>query len=142
MRHLGRTHGISIAYLHDSFTKGRFNLLYENTAAMAADIYTKAFTDGEKWKWACELINIVPKDRLRDLVLHSNLAAKEKQAATDQQQRIDQRILDKSLATPALTTPPHTIQRRGGIQTSLQHLFAEGLQRFRPVSPRPCTSGQ
>ena len=39
---------------------------------MAADIYTKAFTNGEKWKWACELINIVPKDRLRDLVLHSN----------------------------------------------------------------------
>ena len=65
---------------------------------MAADIHTKAFTDGEKWKWACELINIVPKDRLRDLVLHSNLAAKEKQAATDQQQRIDQRILDKSLS--------------------------------------------
>ena len=66
-----RDSGISIAYLHDSFTKGRFNLLYENTAAMAADIYTKAFTDGEKWKWACELINIVHKDRLRDLVPHT-----------------------------------------------------------------------
>ena len=73
MRHLGRTHGISIAYLHDSFTKGRYNLLYENTAAKAADIYTKACTDAEKWKWACELINIVPKDRLRDLVLHLSL---------------------------------------------------------------------
>ena len=42
MRHLGRTHGISVAYLRDTFTQGRFNLMYENSASMAADIYTKA----------------------------------------------------------------------------------------------------
>ena len=128
MRHLGRTHGIKLAYLHDSFTNGRFNLLYENTAAMAADIYTKAFTDGEKWKWASELINIVHKDRLRDLVLHTNLAAKEKQAATDQQLGID------------YTTPHHTTT--GGYPDNFAAVFATGLQGFRPVSPCPCTSGQ
>ena len=41
MRHLERTHGISIASLHEHFSKDHFVLMYEITAKMAADIHTK-----------------------------------------------------------------------------------------------------
>ena len=45
MRHLERTHGISITSLHEHFSKGHFVLTYEITAKMAADIHTKGFTN-------------------------------------------------------------------------------------------------
>ena len=40
MRHLERTHGISIASMHEHFQKDHFVLIYEITAKMAADIHT------------------------------------------------------------------------------------------------------
>ena len=43
MRHLERTHGISITSLHEHFSKDHFVLMYEITAKMAADIHTKGF---------------------------------------------------------------------------------------------------
>ena len=38
MRHLGRTHGISIAWLHEQLTRGAFELVFEPSCTMAADI--------------------------------------------------------------------------------------------------------
>ena len=43
MRHLERTHGISITSLHENFSKEHFVLMYEIMAKMAADIHTKGF---------------------------------------------------------------------------------------------------
>ena len=63
MRHLERTHGISIASMHEHFQKDHFVLIYEITAKMAADIHTKGFRNPMAWKKACMLINLLePQD--------------------------------------------------------------------------------
>ncbi|OLP93893.1 hypothetical protein AK812_SmicGene24167 [Symbiodinium microadriaticum] len=60
MRHLERTHGISIGWMHAIFQEGYVSLAYEVTAKMAADIHTKSFKDSVFWTHACQLINIFP----------------------------------------------------------------------------------
>ena len=45
--------------MHERFKAGDLDLQYEVSSRMAADIYTKAFSDGDKWQAACWLINIV-----------------------------------------------------------------------------------
>ena len=53
MRHLGRVHRISIRWLRERLgcpeTKDNVELRREDTARIAADIYTKAFNDKDKW---------------------------------------------------------------------------------------------
>ena len=65
MRHLERTHGISIASMHEHFQKDHFVLIYEITAKMAADIHTKGFKNPMAWKKACMLINLLEPQDLR-----------------------------------------------------------------------------
>ena len=67
MRHLGRSHGICIAWMHEAFQEGYVGLAYEVTAKMAADIHTKAFKDGVSWAHACQLINIFPPEQLQSV---------------------------------------------------------------------------
>ena len=50
--------------------KRMFELGYELSSRMCADIYTKGFTDGPKWIEVCDLINIVDPARLRGLIQH------------------------------------------------------------------------
>ena len=59
MRYLHRTHRVSVARLHEAYMRKDFDLVYELTSRMCADIYTKAFVDAGKWESACELINII-----------------------------------------------------------------------------------
>ena len=59
MRHLQRTHEISIASLHEHFQRDHFLLIYEISAKMAADIHTKGFKNPLAWKKACMLINLL-----------------------------------------------------------------------------------
>ena len=59
MRYHLRTHWVSVAWLHERFSGKDFKLVYEESAKMCADIYTKAFTDAQKWQAVCWLINIV-----------------------------------------------------------------------------------
>ena len=42
MRHLERSHGVCISWMHEMFTRDYMHLAYEVTDRMAADIYTKA----------------------------------------------------------------------------------------------------
>ena len=51
MRHLGRTHGISIQWLHDETTKDTCELHYIETSSMAADIFTKFFPQSKASTW-------------------------------------------------------------------------------------------
>ena len=64
MRYLHRTHRVSVAWLHEQLEPGRdgIELIYEDTNRMAADIFTKAFTNREKWEHAHELINAMRPD--------------------------------------------------------------------------------
>ena len=63
MRHLERTHGVCLRALAEQMRRPYFCLMYERSALMAADIYTKAFTGKAGWELACRLINhIRPHD--------------------------------------------------------------------------------
>ena len=65
MRYLHRTHRISIAVMNEILT-GRANLDkkveidHTSSSDMAADIFTKGFTDKVKWVHAVRAIGIVP----------------------------------------------------------------------------------
>ena len=67
MRHLGRTHRVSVTWLHERFAEPGLLLRYEMTHRQAADIYTKAFNEALKWTAACLLINIVDGTQLETL---------------------------------------------------------------------------
>eukprot|EP00435_Cladocopium_sp_Y103_P040038 s2308_g10.t2 len=69
MRHLERTHGISIQSLHEHFQQERFVLLYEITSKMAADIHTKGFKNPLAWQRACMLINLLAYEELGSKLL-------------------------------------------------------------------------
>ena len=58
MRHITRTHGVNVAWLHDCYIKNKFGMTYQKTDGQSADIFTKAFRDAEKWKKACDLIGV------------------------------------------------------------------------------------
>ena len=62
MRHLQRTHRVSIAWLHERFKEEEWhNLKYILTDYQAADIFTKPFYDKLKWEANLELIHIHKK---------------------------------------------------------------------------------
>ena len=66
MRYLHRTHRISIANLHEiiagQVSDTTINCEYTTSAEMAADIFTKGFTDTNKWKHATRSVGIVDVD--------------------------------------------------------------------------------
>ena len=64
MKTLGRTHRISVAWLHERFARGDFELAYEKSDQQAADAMTKAFSDVSKWEQVCALMNHVHPDKL------------------------------------------------------------------------------
>ena len=72
MRYLHRTHRCSVAWLHESFERDDLQLVYEKTARMCADIYTKAFTDPAKWQIACWLINIIDTEKLNSFLVYAD----------------------------------------------------------------------
>ena len=62
MRHLERTHGVCLRWLHARFQQPHYDLQYERSALQAADIYTKAFVSSAEWTRNMKLINhIDPK---------------------------------------------------------------------------------
>ena len=58
MRHLQRTHDVSVKWLSETFRilKPRLKLVNCDTVDQSADIFTKAFDNKEKWNHACDLI--------------------------------------------------------------------------------------
>ena len=59
MRHLHRTHRVSVDWLHETFKRDDIALVYETSDRQCADIFTKAFSNPDKWKHACELIAVL-----------------------------------------------------------------------------------
>ena len=68
MRHLGRVHGVTVAWLNEQYTAGLFDLLYEPSATMAADIFTKGFTNPDGWAAVCRLVSIVNPSDIAEFV--------------------------------------------------------------------------
>ena len=64
MRYLLRTHRVSVAWLHETFSREYIRMFYEDSSKMCADIYTKAFTDLARWLHACSLINVIDPAQL------------------------------------------------------------------------------
>ena len=60
LRHLGRTHNISVKWLCDTFKhlSKQLKLCYCDTSDMVADIFTKPFTDKDKWWHAVHNLGI------------------------------------------------------------------------------------
>ena len=62
MRYVGRTHGMSIAWLHEQYKAGNYQIQWTASHEMAADIFTKAFTNPEAWSSSCWLVSVCDKD--------------------------------------------------------------------------------
>ena len=60
MRHMGRTHGVSLSWLTGELRDGRLDLGYIVTTSMTADIFTKFYPSCKKeiWKQVCTLISV------------------------------------------------------------------------------------
>ena len=59
LRHLNRTHRVNISWLCEMFQNLKeVGFIYCKTDAMAAGIFTKAFTNPIKWRAALDLIGI------------------------------------------------------------------------------------
>ena len=68
MRHIGRTHGVSVAEIHDRHDRGEFSIQFTDSENQAADIYTKAFIDPLKWEHALKLIGVCHRDSIRSVI--------------------------------------------------------------------------
>ena len=64
MRHLTRVHGVCIGFMHEQYVDTNIAMSYIPTSQMAADIYTKEFTDSEKWNVLCRQIGLYTKKAL------------------------------------------------------------------------------
>ena len=58
MRHLSRTQGVNVSWLHDLYVKKAFGVVYTRTEAQCADVFTKSFRELPKWLQAIRLIGI------------------------------------------------------------------------------------
>ena len=58
MRYLKRTHGVEVAWLNEVFKNPDLQLVYELSAKMAADMYTKGFVDHQQFAQAQWLFNV------------------------------------------------------------------------------------
>ncbi len=89
MRHLGRVHGIAISWLHERIGKRpdrcNIDLCYARSEQMSADIYTKAFSDKDKWDHALKLISTYGKDVVKgkDASGYGELFGREASTAVD-----------------------------------------------------------
>ncbi len=62
MRHLVRTQGVNVSWLHDLYLKKVFGVVYSRTEAQCADVFTKTFSELPKWQQAVRLIGIAKPD--------------------------------------------------------------------------------
>ena len=60
MRHISRTHGVNVQWLHDAYTKRLFNMKITKTDEQVADIFTKHFPEKTNWRKAVSDINTGP----------------------------------------------------------------------------------
>ncbi len=62
LRHIRRTHCVSLSFVHEQVSGDDVQLYDCSTKAMAADIFTKHFTNPDAWRHALTLIGVVPAE--------------------------------------------------------------------------------
>ena len=75
MTHIGRTHRISIAWLHEQLKSNEVNMFRADSELMAADIFTKPFPDAKAsvWRSNLDLINIHDSTRADNIDYHPSM---------------------------------------------------------------------
>ena len=71
MRHLARTHRVSVGWIHEQYMSGQFIFAHESGERMPPDIFTKMFSDKSKWVTARLLINVVLPEELTQVMEQS-----------------------------------------------------------------------
>ena len=67
MRHLSRTHRISIAWISERYREGDFIFHHESGERMPPDVFTKMFENGAKWVAARQLVNVILPEELTNI---------------------------------------------------------------------------
>ena len=73
MRHMNRTHGVSIASLHELHEGGHFVLEYVPSALQCADIFTKPFTVPLQWEAVCRLVNVCSPENVESMIQNKGI---------------------------------------------------------------------
>ena len=66
MRHMGRTHKVDFMWLHETVSSKTVTVEYTETDLMAADIFTKSFSNAAKWESLLPLIGHLTKGSFVD----------------------------------------------------------------------------
>ena len=132
MRYIGRTHGVSIAWLRERFKEPHLLMTYCESSKQAGDIYTKPFIDASKWEGVCDLIGVFHPSRLHALIRHfvgayGKLSLKPKVSASD----------DEDLAAPATSSwgdcAESCVSAGGGSSTSAAGTSERGSGSLSPA---------
>ena len=69
MRHMGRTHGVSLAWMNDEVHKTTLDMGYCPSEQQAADIFTKFFPQGKRVAWhiSRKLINVLSPAEIEEM---------------------------------------------------------------------------
>ena len=112
MRHLLRSHRVSVAWIHEQYKSPHFAFAHESGEAMPPDVFTKMFADKDKWKKARQLISIILPEEFP--------------VVTKLNKEITEGILEK----PALAAVGFP---NGGIRSRFLHHTLRGCPRKFPV---------
>ena len=82
LRHVGRTHGIDIGWLHERYAEKQITVNECHTDNMRADIFTKAFESDVKWERALKLIGHWYPDTPANLALTEKIDKRQKKLAS------------------------------------------------------------
>ena len=106
-----------------------FDLVYELTTRMCADIYMKAFVDSGKWESACELINIIDPSKLQKLITQRQTEDAEAPNGTSSNVPVPNQGGSSSVAPPSAADA----ESRSGIPLSRSRGVSAHPQSKRPV---------
>ena len=100
MRHLGRVHRVSVAWLHERLGKHPDNdgtvLFYDDTHNMSADIYTKGFQSRDDWSHALHLINVFRPEELNPEFLSQWVSSRAFYDRSEESKRAQEPIVSKA----------------------------------------------
>ena len=100
MRHLGRVHRVSVAWLHERLWKHPDNdgtiLFYDDTHNMSAGIYTKGFHNPGDWTHALHSINVFRPEELNPEFLSNWVSQRAYYDRSEESKRVKETFVPKA----------------------------------------------